>query len=113
MSADEPPIIIAGERGDWPGGPGTLRPRRPTREPNAKRWFGADLDGSDYQVWFRIEEEDVGRLPGNEAGARGRRLVDALLARVEAGDIRLRSGINRFEVRVSDTGETWIERLRW
>ena len=39
-------------------------------------------------------------------------LTDSRL-RDEAGDIRLRSAINRFEVRVSDTGEAWIERLRW
>ncbi len=113
MSSDEPAIIIAGERGDWPGGPATLRPRRPTREPNGALWFGAELKASGDQVWFRIEEEDVGRLPGNDPGTRGRFLTDALLARVEAGDIRLRSAINRFEVRVSDTGEAWIERLRW
>ena len=34
-------------------------------------------------------------------------------ARVKGGDIRLKSAINRFEVRVSDTGDVWIERLRW
>ena len=113
MSADEPAIIIAGERGDWPGGAGTLRPRRPTREPNGALWFGTELEASGDQVWFRIEEEDVGRLPGNDPGARGRLLVDALLARVKRGDIQIQSAINRFEVRVSETGAAWIERLRW
>ena len=101
------------EHGDCPGGPGTLRPRRASRERNGALWFGAELDGSDYQVWFRIEEEDVGRLPGNDPGARGRLLVDALLARVKRSDIQLQSAINRFEVRVSDTGDAWIERRRW
>ena len=113
MSADKPAIVIAGERGDWPGGPETVRPRRPTREPNGSLWFGAELDMSGNQVWFRIEAEHVGRLAGNDAGARGRLLIDTLLARVKRGDIQLQSAINRFEVQVSDTGDAWIERLRW
>ena len=113
MSAEEPAIIIAGERGDWLRGPRALQPRRRTREPNGALWFGAELDVSGDQVWFRIEEEDVGRLPGNDPGARGRLLIDALLAGVKRGDIQLQSAINRFEVRVSDTGDAWIERLRW
>ena len=113
MSADEPAIIIVGERGDWPGGPTALRPRTATREPNGTLWFGAELDVCGDQVWFRIEEEDVGRLPGNDPGARGRILVEALLARVKKGDIELQSAINRFEVRVSNTGDALIERLRW
>ena len=111
MSADEPAIVIAGERGDWPDGPETLRPRRPTREPNGSLWFGAELDGSGDQVWFRIEEEHVGRLPGNDPGARGHLLIDTLLAQVRRSEIQLQSAINRFEVRVSDTGDAWIERL--
>lgn len=57
--------------------------------------------------------EDVGRLAGNDPGTRGRLLIDALLAQVEGGDIRLKNAINRFEVRVCDTGDDWIERLRW
>ena len=94
--------------------PRTLRPRRPT--PGAER--GAVVRGRARRLRRpclvpRIEEEDVGRPPGNDPGARGRLVIDALLARVKRGDIRLQSAINRFEVRVSENGDTWIERLRW
>ena len=47
MSGGQPAIIIAVERGDWPGGPTALRPRRATREPNGALWFGADSPGAD------------------------------------------------------------------
>ena len=43
---------------------------------------------------------------------RGRRLVDALIVWITP-DRPLEPGINRFEVRVSEAGDTWIERLRW
>ena len=113
MTDDEVAIVIAGRRDDWPDGPRTLRPRQATREPNGALWFGADLDGSDDQVWFRIDGESIGRMPDKTPEAKGRRLVDALLAQVRNGNISLRATINRFEVRVSVTGDTWIERLRW
>ena len=43
---------------------------------------------------------------------RGRRLLDALHVWL-AADRSLKCGIHRFEVRVSEAGDTWIERLRW
>ena len=105
-------IIIEGRRDDWPGGARTLTPCTPGREPNGRTlWFGAELD-SGSQVWFRITTEAVGRMRETTPRARGKRLVDALLAWLtpERG---LKRELNRFEVRVSEDGDTWIERLRW
>ena len=113
MTDKNPAIVIAGMRSDWPDGPRTLRPRQATREPNGALWFGADLDGSDDQVWFRINQESIGQMPDKTPEAKGRRLVDALLAQVRNGNISLRPALNRFDVRVSVSGDTWIERLRW
>ena len=73
-----PTIVIAGTREDWPGGPRTLTPRYPTREPNGTLWFGAELPAGD-QVWFRIAEEAIGRMPEKTPRDRGARLVDALI----------------------------------
>ena len=42
---------------------------------------------------------------------RGRRLVDALIVWITP-DRPLEPGINRFEVQVSEAGDTWLERLR-
>ena len=44
--------------------------------------------------------------------ARGARLIDALLAWLTP-DRQLQPELNRFEVRISEAGDTWIERLRW
>ena len=44
--------------------------------------------------------------------ARGERLIDALLAWLTP-DRGLKRELNRFEVQVSDDGDTWIELLRW
>ena len=44
--------------------------------------------------------------------ARGERLIDALLAWLKSNR-RLKRELNRFDVRVSDDGDTWIDRLRW
>ena len=39
-----PAIVIEGTREDWPGGPRTLTPLDPAREPNRQTfWFGAEL----------------------------------------------------------------------
>ena len=113
MTDAERAILIAGRRDDWPDGPQTLRPRQATREPNGSLWFGAELDGSGDQVWFRIDEGSIGRMPDKTPEAKGRRLIDALLEQVRKSDLPLRSGLNRFEVRASVNGDTWIERLRW
>ena len=110
MVDGEHAIVIAATAEDWPGG--TLTPREATREPNGTLWFGAELHPSGDQVWFRIEEGAIGRMPEATPESRGRRLLDALKRWIKA-DRPLRCGINRFEVRVSDSGDTWIERLRW
>ena len=110
-----PTIVIAGTREDWPGGPRTLTPRDPTREPNGRiLWFGAELDpDGSQQVWFRITAEAVGRMREKTPRARGARLIDTLLAWLTP-DRQLQPELNRFEVRVSNAGgDTWIERLRW
>lgn len=112
MADGEPAIVIAGRREDWPGGAKNLTPRQATREPNGTFWFGADLDPDGSQVWFRVTEEAIGRMPVDTPATRGRRLVDALIVRMTPGS-QFRSGINRFEVRVSEAGDMWIERLRW
>ena len=104
-------VVIEGTREDWPGGPRTLMPRYPTREPNGTFWFGAELPAGD-QVWFRIDEEAIGRMPEKTPRDRGARLVDALIVWITP-DRPLEPGINRFEVRVSEAGDTWIERLQW
>ena len=106
-------IVIEGLREDWPGGGRTLMPRDAFREHNGKTfWFGADLAPDGSQLWFRISSEAVRRMREQTPRARGDALVDALLAWVTP-DRPLRRELNRFEVRVSDDGDAWIERLRW
>ena len=51
-------------------------------------------------------------MPDATPQGRGRRVLDALHVWL-AADRSLRCGINRFEVRVAESGYTWIERLRW
>ena len=108
----EQAIVIAGRRDDWPGGPRTLTPRRATREPNGTLWFGAELDGSGDQVWFRIDEESIGRLPDKTPDTRGRHLIDALLVHQEE---RPSTQIGAQPIRRSCLRhrDTWVERLRW
>ena len=87
--------------------------RPPSREPNGRTcWFGAELDPNGDQVWFRIAEEAIGRMPEKTPAARGQRLVDALIVWITPAR-PLEPGINRFEARVSEAGDTWIERLPW
>ena len=112
MTGGEMAIVIEGAREDWPGGARTLTAREPTREPNGTFWFGAELDPDGDQVWFRIAEEAVGRMPEKTPRDRGARLVNALIVWITP-DRQLQLGLNRFEVRVSEAGDTWIERLRW
>ena len=109
MADDGLAIIIEGRRGDWPGGTRTLTPRAPGREPNGTFWFGAELNPVGDQVWFRIAAEDIGRMPAETSTARGRCLIDALIVWITP-DRPLGPGLNRFQVRVSDDGGTWIER---
>ena len=63
------------------------------------------------QVWFRLAEEAVDRMPAETPADRGGRLVDALIVWLEPAR-RLEPAINRFEVRVSEAGDTWLEPLR-
>ena len=64
-----PAIVIRGTREDWPGGPRTLRPLDPNREPNRQTfWFGAELDPGNEQVWFRITLEAVHRMQEETPG---------------------------------------------
>ena len=69
MADAELAIVIAGRRGDWPGGPRTLTPRESTREPSGTLWFGAELDPDGDQVWFRITAASVGRMREKTAAA--------------------------------------------
>ena len=62
-------------------------------------------------MWFQLDDEAIRRMPEKTPRARGERLIDTLLAWLTL-DRRLRGELNRFEVRVSATGDTWIERLR-
>ena len=113
VTGGEMAIVIAGTREDWPRGTRTLTPHDPIREPNGRTlWFGAGLDPDGEQVWFRLDEDAIGRMPEKTPTARGDRLVDALIVWITP-DRQLEPGINRFEVRVSETGDTWIERLQW
>ena len=76
-----PAIVIDGTPEDWPGGPRTLTPLDPDREPNRQTfWFGAELAPAGNQVWFLVTLEAVRRMQEETPGARGNRLVDALLA---------------------------------
>ena len=51
-------------------------------------------------------------MPEKTPRARGAGLVDALIVWITP-DRQLEPGLNRLEVRVSEAGDTWIERLRW
>ncbi len=105
-------IIIAGTREDRPGGTRALTPRDPCREPNGTHGFGADLDPDAKQVWFRVASEDIRRIRAETPRTRGDRVVDARLAWLSPRH-RPRRHLNRFELRISDQGDTWVERLRW
>ena len=102
-------IIIEGRREDWPGGRRTLAARARARaQPAGVLVRGrAPPDGS--QVWFRITSEAVRRMREGDAVGRGERLVDVLLAWL-APDRRLGPEVNRFQVLVSDDGDTRLER---
>ena len=105
-----PVIIIEGTREDWPGGPRTLTRLDPNREPNRLTfWFGAELAPDDNEVWFRITLEAVRRMQEKTPGVRGNRLVDALLAWLSDNRDHQLEDLNRFQVYVSDAGDTRIE----
>ena len=105
MTGDGPTIAIEGTREDWPrrrSNPDAARP-----QPRTER--------ADLLVRRRARP---GRHPAVEAvrwmreqtpGARGDRLVDVLLAWMPP-DHPLDPDLNRFQVWVSDDGDTRIER---
>ena len=99
MADGELAIVIAGRRGDWPGGPQTLTPREPTREPNGTLWFGAELDPAGGQVWFRITAEAIHRMREKTPRARGACFVDALITWMTP-ERQLGPELNRFQVHV-------------
>ena len=105
-------IVIAGTREDWPGGARSLTPCDPCREPDGTLWFGADVAPDAKQVWFRVASADVGRMQAETPQTRGDRVIDTLLAWLSP-DRPLQGNLNRFELRVSDEGDAWVERLRW
>ena len=59
------------------------------------------------KVWFRIDEQSIGRTPDKTPEGKGHRLIDALLAQVRKSNLPLKSTLNWFVVRVSVTGDTW------
>ena len=104
MIGGELAIVIEGTREDWTGGARTLTARDSTREPNGTFWFGAQLDPAGDQVWLRITEDAVGRMPEKTPRALGARLVDALLVWTTP-DRQPEPGLTRFEVQVSEAGD--------
>ena len=105
-----PEIVIEGMREDWPGGPRTLTRLDPNREPNRQTfWFGAELARDDNRVWFRITMEAVRRMHEETPGARGNRLVDALLVWLSDNQDHQLGDLNRFQVFVLNAGDTRIE----
>ena len=105
-----PWIVIEGTREDWPGGPRTLTPLDPKQdEPNRQTyWFGAELAPDDNEVSFRITMEAVRRMEEKTPGARGNRLVDALLAWLSDDPDHQLESRNHFQVKVC-AGDTWVE----
>ena len=103
-------IVIEGTREDWPGGPRTLTPLDPDLEPNRRTyWFGAALAPAGPQVWFRITGEVVRQMPETTPGARGHRLVDVHLAWLSDHPDHQWEDLNRFQVSVSNAGDTRIK----
>ena len=105
-----PAIVIEGTREDWPSGPRTLTPLDPYREPNQQTfWFGAEFAPDGNQVWFRITLEAIHRMQEEAPGARGNRLVDTLLAWLSDDRDHRLEDLNRFQVYVSNAGDTRTE----
>ena len=104
-----PAIVIEGTREDWPRVPRTLTRLDPNPEPNRQTyWFGAELAPGDSQVWFRITMEAIHRMQEKTPAGRGNRLVDALLAWLSDDRDHQLEDLNRFQVYVSDAGDTRI-----
>ena len=99
-----------GRAGTGPTAPGLCRRATPAENRYGQTlWFGAEFDPDGSQVWFRIASEAVRRMKEQTPGARGDRLVDALFAWLTP-DRQLAPDLNRFQVLVSDDGDTRIER---
>ena len=106
-----PAIVIDVTREDWPGGPRTLTPLDPNREPNQQTfWFGAEFTPDGNRVWFRITGEAIERMPENTPLRRGNLLARLLLVWIEEDPDHQLEDLNRFQVYVSDDGDTRIGR---
>ena len=108
MTDHGPAIVIEGKREDWPGGTRILTPLPPEPQKPRACWFGAALDPDGNEVWFRITWEAIRGMKEKTPGARGEHLIDVLLAWMTA-DRQLVSEFNRFQVCVSDNGDTTID----
>ena len=104
-----PAIVIEGTREDWPGGSRILTPFDPQQEPDTLvTWFGAVLTPDDNEASFRITKEAILRMEEETPGARGNRLVDALLAWLSDNPDHQLESRNHFQVKVC-AGDTWVE----
>ena len=82
-----------------------MMPRDRMREPNGIVWFGVEFDPDGDQVWFRIPEEALGRMP-EETSADPRRPPHRRSSSSGPHPTgRASSGINPFEVQVSEAGD--------
>ena len=106
-----PAIVIEGTHEDWLGGPRTLTPLEPYREPTQTFWFGAELAPGDNEVWFRITYEAIQGMREDTPQTRGACLVERLFAWLGEDPARQLDRRNHFLVLVDDTG-TRIEPLR-
>ena len=111
MTGDGPQIVIEGTREDW-----LRRPSNPDVAGPQPRTQPADPSGSvpsstrtAARCGFRIASEAVRRMKEQTPGVRGDRLVDALFAWLTP-DRQLAPDLNRFQVLVSDDGDTRIKR---
>ena len=107
--SNTPAIVIEGTREDWPRVRRMLIPLRPHQDPNRDTtWFGAKLSPGDSEVWFRITSEAIYRMQKQTPAGRGDRLVDALVAWLSDDRDHQLEDISRFQVYVSDAGDTTI-----
>ena len=107
-----PAIVIDVTREDWPGGRQTFRPLRPEQEaePNQDTfWFGARFSPAGIEVWFRITYEAIQGMQEDTPQSRGARLVECLIAWRRDDPDRQLEDLNRFQVYVSNAGDTRIE----
>ena len=105
-----PAIVIDGTFDNWPGGPQTLTELPAYQEHSRDAFrFGYWLTRDGKEVRFRITWEAVRRMKEETPGARGDRLVDALLAWLSDNpDYQFDVG-NSFQVFVSEARDVMVE----